>query len=171
MGAPGDVAPTSNVVGEHAAVPRKIARTRHSPPLSAGAPAAHCEKGRSPSMRPLSEASEPRSTPISGRALASSTPDTARWPPRSVRHDRGMLVDGGRSSASVFVRCLMEVRRSRSGVHDQRVRRGWLLLAADRACRLRVVRGRQRCLPRLASAWGFIFVRYLMVDFYVFRLS
>ena len=76
-----------------------------------------------------------------------------------MRHDRGMLVDGGRSSASVFVRVLIEVRRSRCGLHDQRVRRRRLLLAADRARRLRVVRGRQHCSPRLASVWGSIFVR------------
>ena len=43
----------------------------------------------------------------------------------------GLLVDGGRSSASVFVRCLLEVRRSRSREHDQRVRVQRLLLAVD----------------------------------------
>ena len=59
---------------------------------------------------------------------------------------------------------LMEVRRSRSGVHDQRVRRELLLLAADRARWLYVVRGRQRCSPRLASVWGFILVRLLRLD-------
>jgi hypothetical protein len=81
-----------------------------------------------------------------------------------VLHDRGMLVDGGRSSASVFVRCLVEVRRSRSRVHDQQVRLGRLLLAADRARRLGIVRGQKRCSPSLALVCGFIFVRYLRLD-------
>jgi len=76
----------------------------------------------------------------------------------------GILVDGGRSTASVFVRCLMEVRRSRSRARDHRVRRGRLLLAADRAHRFRVFRGRQRCSPRLASAWGSMLERLLRTD-------
>jgi hypothetical protein len=42
-----------------------------------------------------------------------------------------------------------------------RVRRGRLLLAADRARRLRVVRGRQRRSLRLASVWGFFVERLL----------
>ena len=81
-----------------------------------------------------------------------------------MRHDCGMLVDVGRSSASVFVRRLLEMRRSRSRVHDQRVRLGRLLLAADRARPLGVFRGRQRCSPSLALVCGFIFVRYLRLD-------
>jgi hypothetical protein len=63
-------------------------------------------------MAHFSEPSEPRSAPRSSREVASSTCGSAQSPPRWARSMRGTLVVGGRSCASVFVRCQTEPQSS-----------------------------------------------------------
>ena len=59
----------------------------------------------------------------------------------------------------MFVWCQTEPKQLERRAHDQRVQGEQTLLTADRAHRLRFARGRQRGSMRLASAYGFIFVR------------